>query len=261
MVKQKDYFQISFTDYNNSITAHISDSKLQDKFLKFLQSENDNDYLVELWETENLDKISQLVFATRISFHDIINTEKNIDLTNFVRLKKIDFYSNNLLFNRTILPDNLFEIEFGSAFIAKLDNLPNGLKILKLNFSHNFNFVLDNLPSGLEELYLSSSYSQPLDFLPNGLKILYFNCNKTYNYNFDNLPNSITKMYVSQYFIDKINNLPSNLEMIDFEIKQLISIKTKQINDICDNIESKIIKIKKNNFINLYFNKEFYRKI
>lgn len=49
-LKKEKPYQISFTDTNNNINAHIYDSKLQEKFFKFLQSESDYEYLVEIWD-------------------------------------------------------------------------------------------------------------------------------------------------------------------------------------------------------------------
>lgn len=67
-------YQITFTN-NNDITAHIHDSKLQQKFFKFLQMETelDNEYLVELFEPENFKNIHKLKFSTEIFLIMILN--------------------------------------------------------------------------------------------------------------------------------------------------------------------------------------------
>jgi hypothetical protein len=235
-------FQITLTN-NNNITAHIHDSKLQEKFFQFLQTELDNEYLVELYELENLKKIYKLKFATEIHFNTSFEfNHEQINLTDFKRLKKITT-GNMDFFEQLLLPDGLKEIKFvGENFNSQLVNLPSNLWILNLEYSQNYNCVLDNLPLGLKELYLNSNYLHPLDYLPESLEKLYFKCINTYPHSFDNLPNNINELCINRNFLNKINKFPKNLKklVIDkrtnnyfFNKKEFIEkiIKIKNFND------------------------------
>lgn len=183
-------FQITLSN-NNNIIAHIHNSELQEKFLEFLEFETSNEYLVELYEPENINKIYKLKFATEIFFNDNFEfNHEQINLIDFIRLKKI-----------TVRNMDFFE---------QLVNLPSNLKILNLENSQNYNCIMDNLPLGLKELYLNSKYSLPLDYLPESLEKIYFKCYISYTHNFDNLPNNINELHVNINFIDKINKFPAN---------------------------------------------------
>ena len=219
-------FQITLTD-NNEITAHIPNSQLQEKFFQLLEIESkfdEEEYLVELFELENLKNIHKIKFATKIVF-DLKSSNEHIDLidlTDFVRLKSMCVICGDI-FEKILLPENLKEIIFSKDFNSQLSNLPSNLSILNLQFSHNYNCVLDNLPLGLKELYLNSNYSHPLNYLPESLEKLFFNCKVSYAHNFDNLPNNIKELQINKHFLNKINKFPTNLKKL-FIGKQIGSI-------------------------------------
>ncbi len=116
--------QITFTDDKNSLTSHIPNIKLQEKFLKFLETEtkteneneNETNYLVEFYEIQNLEKLYECKFATEIKFYfKCDNLEKTIDLRDFIKLRKIYIYDNKL-HKYILLSPNIKEIEFGSNY-------------------------------------------------------------------------------------------------------------------------------------------------
>jgi len=189
-------YQLSWTN-NNFLTIHLFDSELQQKFLEFIQNQNTNtnNYLVEFFELENLKKIHNCIFATEITIGFDSELENLIDLTNFLRLKKIGLGN---IYKFFILPKNIEEIIF-YKFNLSIDNLPSGLKRLDLSICNNFNKSLNNLPFELKILLLNNEYSLPLDYLPESLEKLYFHPKKSYLHKFDNLPKE-TKIFNNVFF-------------------------------------------------------------
>jgi hypothetical protein len=112
--------QITFTDDKNSLTSHIPNIKLQEKFLKFLETETETEtetnYLVEFFETNNLEKLYECKFATEIKlFFKCNNYEKTIDLRDFKKLRKMYIFDYKLRKNILFAP-NIKEIVYGSNF-------------------------------------------------------------------------------------------------------------------------------------------------
>lgn len=126
-----------------------------------------------------------------------------------------------------------------------LDNLPEGLRVLK--FPANYNLIqIDKIPQNIVKLFLSNTFNQSVDkllnpnfltgkskpqtkltyllfgckfnnmvnYLPDSLEYLYFG--HDFNKPVDNLPSSLVFVRFGNNFNCSINNLPPNLKNIEF---------------------------------------------
>ena len=93
------------------------------------------------------------------------------------------------------------------------DELINVIKKHKsIHFvSENFNFTLDNLPEGLESLKLNYGFNKPINNLPKSLKNL--ECGELFNQPIDNLPENLESLaFLNGDFNQEINLLPIGLK-------------------------------------------------
>jgi hypothetical protein len=128
----------------------------------------------------------------------------------------------NCLYVLTNLPIGLHDLELISCYnIKKIENLPKGLKKLKIN-----SMVIDkieNLPDGLKHLDLNMNYISKIEGLPNGLK--YFNISSNPIKEIENLPNDLQILYIRGTSIDKIKNLPQNLKELYIKYTKIKKIE------------------------------------
>lgn len=106
-----------------------------------------------------------------------------------------------------------------------LDNLPDGLRVLK--FPANYNLIqIDKIPQNIVKLYLSNTFNQSIDKLLNPnfgtskpkpqtkLTHLVFGCK--FNCTVNHLPDSLQYLYFGHSFNKSVNNLPNSLILISF---------------------------------------------
>jgi len=90
---------------------------------------------------------------------------------------------NYSLINNILIIKNL-----NSPLTDELINVIKKHKSIKF-VGENFNFTLDNLPEGLESLKLNYGFNQPINNLPKSLKNL--ECGVSFNQPIDNLPENL----------------------------------------------------------------------
>lgn len=103
----------------------------------------------------------------------------------------------------------LKSLRVGRRFNRELNNLPKGLKVLKLE---SFNQKLTNLPDGLKKLKLGELFNQKLTNLPKGLKIL--KLGEIFNQKLKNLPNSLEVLQIGGSFKQSFKNIPKSLKVL-----------------------------------------------
>ncbi len=160
-------------------------------------------------------------------------TELNIDIEpNTFELEDLPrhfkkMYINTKKFNKPFnnLPQSLTDLSIygvgsdkSNDSIGLFDNLPSGIKILKLGVD-NINCSLDNLPDSIEHLNIETyKYNRPLDNLPNNInyfKICFESNTFKYPYKMNNLPNSIKTIESNVYNFESImENKPNNLRAL-----------------------------------------------
>lgn len=137
-------------------------------------------------------------------------------------------------FNKTIEEFNKIDLEcivFGAKFNKEINNLPDSLLFLMLDY--DFNKPLDNLPNKLKILCCKYcvKFSHSLDFLPESLE--YIAIPPNFNKSFNNLPQNIK--ILDLYYISCSSNittsnlsiLPSNLETLIIQEEILYAIEDK----------------------------------
>lgn len=148
-------------------------------------------------------------FGSDNNYLSIMVKDNQTSSTKQIRI--FDIFFSNIL-NQNGLNQNLIMLSIMDTYSNikyNFDNLPSGLKILKLNV----NQPLNNLPTGLKILDIVDTYTHELDNLPSSLEILQL---KHYTKSLDNLPSSLIKLYVCAPYKNKILNLPWGLNSFAF---------------------------------------------
>jgi hypothetical protein len=105
----------------------------------------------------------------------------------------------------------------GANFNFTLDNLPEGLESLKLNYG--FNKPINNLPKSLKNLECGKLFNQPIDNLPENLESLAF-LNGDFNQEINLLPIGLKKLRINTEIFEKtLDYLPQNLEELELNNK------------------------------------------
>jgi hypothetical protein len=187
----EDFNKIIFSDYENIeiIETNIKTYNLYDNEHK------------EYWESHFNQPIVLTNNLTHLSFghkfnQPIILTNNLTHLTFGDGFNRPIILTNNLthltfgyVFNQPIiLTNNLTHLTFGNKFnqpielanikylnincdsIHLIENLPNSLK--KLVLDYNFNLPLDNLPNSIEIIELDKNYNKPFKNIPKNLKLI-----------------------------------------------------------------------------------------
>jgi len=150
-----------------------------------------------------------------------------------------------------IIPDDILQVIANYDILvitmycyAKLDNLPNNIKLIYIETVKHYIHPLDNLNSNLEHLIFTTNYfEQTLDLLPFGLKTLIFNrCSNVplnnlpatlkylevsgrYNIPLINLPQQLETLRLSEYYQNELINLPLGLKDLYIGSDYYLSIK------------------------------------
>lgn len=159
------------------------------------------------------------------------------------------------------LPSKLFKLELGKKFNQPVNNLPIDLRVLKFDISSDFINSLDNLPNGLKILRIGYNYNLELDNLPNSL--VYLEIIGKFNKSLNNLPDSIEILLLDVKINEKIEKLPTNLDYVYFALtfnnqNQIFfppNIKTIQFHSYCE--YDKPIKNLPNSIEKLYLPKDY----
>jgi hypothetical protein len=190
----------------------------------------------------NIDNISKNIQNIINSIDDYLLYELQINCYH------ININFNNRLSNLkclTINSSKILNIFKSTNFIEKkIINLPNNLKIFRLNCERFYN-ICTILPINLEELYIEDTYEGSLDELPPNLKILHIN--NCIQQKLDNLPNTLIEISIP-VFDTRINMLPDSIETIIFVY---FDIRCK-----CNISEIKLPK----NIKKVIFKKKYYRE-
>ena len=114
-------------------------------------------------------------------------------------------------FNHPIqLNCNLTHLVLGPCFNQPII-LTDKIKYLCLK-SNPYNLI-DNLPNGIEELALDFDFNSPMNNLPTSIKIIRMNCYK-YEHELNCLPNSVEYLKLNCSYNKKILNIPKGLKKI-----------------------------------------------
>ena len=98
---------------------------------------------------------------------------------------------------------------------AKYDkkvNLPFNIKFLQLNCDNQY--LIDNLPNGIEELELEFYFNLELNNLPTSIKSILFNKLSKYNKELNCLPNFVELIQLPETYDKKILKIPKELKKI-----------------------------------------------
>lgn len=170
------------------------------------------DYLVEIHKEIIENQISILYYKSYIDIGTNFDFPNN-PIEEIIYM--IDIFDKQNLNN---LPEKLRILKLNSMDVEcyKLDNLPSGLKELILPMSYEYE--LDNLPLELENLtlYANNCFTYSLAYLPESLKeLIIINC-RNFNpiINCDNLPNGLEKLFFYGNIKTELNNLPRNLKIL-----------------------------------------------
>lgn len=148
-------------------------------------------------------------------------------------------YLYNINKKFTILPSNIYKIQFSNNFNKSLDNIqfPESLKYII--FGNKFNKPFNNLPNKLIYLKLGKKFNQKIENikLPDSIQYLIFGTNFNKSIDGFNLPISIIHLKFGNFFDKPINKLkiPPNLKHIEFgeKFNQKIDIlKNYQITNL-----------------------------
>lgn len=191
-----------------------------------------------------LDIIKKVIIDNQIEIIYYYSNENIDDNFYFLNnpIKKIIFYpsllysenvgQNSMNQNLNFLPEKLdvlfLEYKKGINY-NKIENLPIGLKVLKL--PRNYDYELNNLPYNLEVLWIftNKNINNTFNFLPESLKELYITNNKnlpenTDNINddncpnLDNLPNGLEQLCLNCKINSQLNNLPRKLKILHLSL-------------------------------------------
>jgi len=142
-----------------------------------------------------------------------LNSPLTDELINVIKKhKSIKFVGENFNFTLDNLPEGLESIKLNYGFNKPINNLPKSLK--NLECGELFNQPIDNLPEGLESLKLNYGFNKPINNLPKSLKNL--ECGELFNQPINNLPKSLKNLECGVSFNQPIDNLPENLESLSF---------------------------------------------
>jgi FNIP Repeat len=108
------------------------------------------------------------------------------------------------------LPDHLKILSLGNSFNQPVKKLPAGLTYLSLG--NSFNQKVEALPSGLTHLILGNSFNKSLDKLPGSLKVL--RVGNAYNKKVNKLPDSLRELHLGSGFKKSIADLPSRIAFL-----------------------------------------------
>jgi hypothetical protein len=111
------------------------------------------------------------------------------DFSVFKNINKLWF--TDYYFPLDNLPEHIIEIglQFKNKYEHKLDNLPPKLKLLEINYRNNyFDIILDHLPQNLQILQITSTvgFLHEFDNLPNNLRLFMCGNATTDNFELDN---------------------------------------------------------------------------
>ncbi len=169
-----------------------------------------------------------------------INCNKEFDvngLSNSIEILEIkNDKINNINYTHKLdnLPNKLIRLNIEFGYNLPIENLPNSLKYLSIK--KYFNQIVDNLPDGLEYLNLGDDFNQPINNLPSSLKILILG--RSFCQTINNLPNGLKKLEINNIYKQHIQNLP-NLEdlqlfcHIDLKIDLPETLKNLKAMGIC----------------------------
>lgn len=147
----------------------------------------------------------------------------------------INFINN---FNTWLNNISICDIEFNS----RIDNLPNYIYNLIIEFCYNFNQQINNLPNNLLQLKLLSCYefNKKVNLLPNIITNLVIDSNK-FNNSLDRIKFINTtkiKLYFNNVFNKKVDNLPKTTRLFDLIV---CSSFNQTIDNLPNNIDNIII--------------------
>jgi hypothetical protein len=127
-------------------------------------------------------------------------------------------------FNKRLqFPKSLETLEIG-GYNQPLDNLPQGLKRLKLGY--NFDHELDNLPDSIEEMHLGSRFDKIIYKLPRNLKEIDF------GEAFSQLPPEIpegTEIITLNRYMKRFRRLPKTIRKIHYRTHLRYTVKTSLV--------------------------------
>lgn len=163
-------------------------------------------------------------------FPDVPEGVKTLELKlSFLAYRKVLLPSSlqklTLLDSMTVLPGPLDWLNHGlthlvldQEFQGSMASLPSTLKKLEFQRHNCFNQPLDNLPQGLEVLKLGHFFDKPLDTLPRSLKVLIIR-SKSFNHPLDNLPQGLKVLQIGtkknkSCFDQPLDKLPQGIEKL-----------------------------------------------
>ncbi len=125
--------------------------------------------------------------------------------------QKLTHFTMGERFNQPIqLNQNLTQLLVGYNFNQPIE-LTNKIKYLCL-CSNSCNLI-DNLPNGVEELKLEYYFNSPMNDLPTSIKTITFNCDE-YAHELNCLPISVEYLKLNESYDKKISNIPKGLKKI-----------------------------------------------
>jgi hypothetical protein len=229
--KLKNYDTIIFGHNFNSSIDNLPDnikkiswsnSYFDKPILKFPEKLEIIDFSGLIWDNkfENLDICvipnSVKVIKTLISNINLPNLPLDLEI---LQVTGEDFQK----YNKILEPlKKIKKLVIGERAIPVIDTelnlnmLPTSLEILSIYFAKSFE--LENLPIGLKKLRIETVFSDfSLDILPSSLEELYIGCGK-YNNPLDMLPSGLKKLTLESSYFNKPISLPYNLEILNLKI-------------------------------------------
>lgn len=163
------------------------------------------------------------------------------------------------------IPNTVKEFKFKEFmdFNDSIDNLPDHIETLWINFISNNNTPIDKYPSSLKKIYYGVCFKGFIKNLSDSITHIYLLCDMTnpitfpsnlkflrfrheYNYPLDNLPNSLEILHMPTYFKYKIYKFPKSLKEIEF---------STDYNYLIDNLPDSVEIIKLGYFFDREINK------
>ncbi len=159
---------------------------------------------------------------------------------------------------------NIRILKLGTSFRQSLDNLPLTLKVLDMEYAEQFDSPINNLPDGLEVLKLGYFFNQPINNLPKTLKVLYTNC--YFNHPLDNLPIGLINLRIGGDYTHNIDNLPETIQVmeigeqcfcpydnlpINITFLTICSATKKTIEKLPPNLQTLVLKYSQNFYVDL----------
>lgn len=105
-----------------------------------------------------------------------------------------------------------YGLHFSYMSISHLPVIPEGCKILNLNYCRNINH-LPQLPDSIENLFLDMTRISSIECLPKNLRVIYLKETK-YLTHIKAFPDSVEEIYLNRSSIKNLPTLPANLRIL-----------------------------------------------